>query len=327
MKNRAFAINIFSLLTVIFSSTAVYADGEKFGLVGKSIDDANFVAAAKACAEAAEKSGDTCKFIGAKGSEHFRTQDSAISEALKGGLDAIAVSITSSEWLGTNSLEQASQAGIPILTFDSALEGQYSALQAGYIGPNNVSFGHDIAQAAIKLRPTGGTICIMSGGTKNPNLNQRIAGIRQALSLNDNYPEDKRLFGENGWTEHSRCPLFNRDDSEMAVTQMVFALENLDVDVFLSVGGWPVVNTELYSKLVAPLKESLLHKKNKKIIIGVGNPSANQLLLIDKGLAHAYVAIDFAEMGRLSYEHMKQLSNGKVIPPITYTKSKLYFQK
>jgi|GEM_PF-4674683 hypothetical protein len=60
--------------------------------------------------------------------------------------------------------------------------------------------------------------------------------------------------------------------------------------------------------------------RNKKFIIapGVGKILSEYQKLLDDGLIHGFVSINFKQTGKLAYEPMKDAADGKPIPETTY---------
>lgn len=300
------------------------AKGLRFGIAGKSADDANFLAVWEGCAKAAKQAGDECVNIGLPGPANVHKQDGAIADAVDKGIDGLAVSVTNSEWLARSSLGKAFVKKIPVITFDSDLDQSHAYLRRGYIGPDNLKVGSDLAQLALRFRPVGGTLCLMSGDPYNINLNERIAGVRRMLSGQGTYPANRKLQGEGGWREVSRCPFFNFDQPAMAIEQMKAALVGEKADVFVSVGHWPVLEPDRYRQGLAELKRADRDFDKRAIIIGIGKLMPAQQQLLQERLVYGYVSIEFEEMGRIAYFYLKRLVKGKGIPRLTYTKHSIY---
>ncbi|WP_020410187.1 substrate-binding domain-containing protein [Hahella ganghwensis] len=302
----------------------VHAEGKLFAIVSKNLNDINFINAWQGCQEEAEKNGDTCKHVGEPEFPHFRIQDSVISQVLEEPVDGIAVSVLNSEYLASHSLKLAYEKKLPVVTFDSDLEPQHQYLRKAYIGPDNKAFGHNLAREAKRYRPEGGNVCLMSGAVFDPNLNNRIQGIREELSGDSAWDRKRKLDGQNGWSEPDRCPWYNWDNYERALQQMWEAIYRSEINVFISVGAWPVSNPTLYQDVMSPARQLFLEAKGKIVVVGIGTPEAAHEALLEKQYVHAYVAIDFREMGRLTYENLKKLSEGEEIPEWTWTNNRVH---
>jgi len=313
-----------TILVFLLSSTNVLADGMTFGIAGKQVDDINFIAVWKSCLQEAQKYGDTCLHIGEKGPAHFRIQDKSIAEAINKGIDGLAVSVTNSEWLYKHALTTAVKKNIPLITFDSDLDKNHAHMRSAYVGMDNLQVGREMGRIAQKLRPQGGTVWLMSGVKYSTNLNKRLMGIRQTLSGNLQFPEGKKLSGKGGWKEHNRSPWYCWDDYARSLKQMKVTLTDPKVDVFISVGHWPIINADSYRQTISSIRNDVPDTHKKTIIIGVGELLPEQMELLRENIVHAYISLDFEEMGRKSYHYLKKLAMGEKIPPVTHTGIKVY---
>ena len=308
-----FTLCILAILST-FAHNFASAKGRVFGLVGKSLDDGNFIEAWRGCDEEAKSSKDNCILLGGKGPADPRFQSAAIDEALKTNrFAAFAVSVTDSGTIA----KTLQSAKVPIITFDSPFISKDEHLSRAYVGVNNEEFGRDLARVAKRLRPQGGSICLMTDAN-DPNLALRVRGVRKELSLNNHFPDDLRLNGEGKWTESKRCPWNSGDKIERSMDEITVTLKNIKPDVFLSVGHWPVVNPKSYRLVTGPFREDLI-KKKRIMIVGVGKITPEYAALMDEKLVHGYVSINFKEIGKKSFKLMKAAVEGKAIPPLVYT--------
>jgi ribose transport system substrate-binding protein len=86
--------------------------------------------------------------------------------------------------------------------------------------------------------------------------------------------------------------------------------------------AWPMNDIDAFRDTVEIYNNEL--KTHKKIIIiGVGKILPSYKALLKEHLVHAYVSIDFFEMGRETYRNMKKAANGESIAKTTYTKNEI----
>lgn len=302
-----------SLLLLLVPHVALAA-GLTFGIVGKSVDDGNFVDAWQGCQDEARRFGDECKLLGGHGPAQPRIQAQEIDAALKiNQFDALAISVTSSRLIA----QTLQGSNMPVFTFDSPFEAKDASISRAYIGTDNLAFGRALAKIAKKLRPQGGTICIITA-MHDPNLALRVRGVRQELSGNEEASAEQRLEGAGGWSESKRCPWNSGDDPLHTMTALTITLNKLLPDVILSVGQWPVLDSVSYRKAVQLIQQDLITKK-RLVIVGAGKIQPEQAALMRDKLVHGYVSIDFPKMGKLTYKVMKAAAEGKPFAPITYT--------
>ncbi len=297
-----------ALLWVCVTGEAL-AGAQVFGLAGKRVDDANFVAAWRGCEAEARTQGDRCLHLGRAGAANARLQDEAIRAALRDGVAALAVSVTHSGFLAGQGLAEARSLGVPVVTFDSDLDWPHRDQRRVYVGPDNHAFGRALGELVRRQWPQGGTVCLMSADLHDPNLNQRLAGVRAALSgASEHVPA--RLKGEGGWSEPARCPWYNGDDPSRARNQVALSLDTLHVTAVVSVGAWPIVEPAAYQQMLKRLQEGG-REAGRTVFVGTGVLSPQQALLLRDGHLGGTVEMDFEAMGRAAYRAMKQLSRGE----------------
>lgn len=314
---------VLGLFCALLFAPLASADSLRFALVAKTIDHPPFIQAGKGCAEAARAEGDSCILLGPSGSAHFRQQDRILGEALGMGLDGIAVSVTRSHWLAEHSLQRAGQT--PLITFDADLEPADQHLRRAYVGYDDRKFGHRLGRLAQRIRPQGGQLCLLAGSLHDTNIDMRIQGVRDYLGGAQGVGPSGHLSGASGWREHARCPLYSSGNQEVALRQLATILDSASIDLIISMGSWPVSDPEKFRKDAGPLlAEHQARGTRPAIVIGIGEPSAEQLALLDEGLVQAYLAVSFRELGRQSYWVLKRLAQGKPVPRTTLLESRVY---
>lgn len=299
--------NVYLSFLLACISCTVPAKGLSFGLVAKSIDDANFISVWQGCNEAAKGSGDKCLLLGPKGDAQLRLQEAAVLSAVKSQqYDALAISVISSSFVA----RALKNVDIPVITFDSPFNKEHEYLSNAYVGIDNITFGKYLAKIAKQLLPHGGTVCFMSA-VHDPNLARRILGARIEFSGNNKLTSSTRLHGK--WTETNRCPWDSSDSETRSLAQLKFTLKNIEPDVFISVGHWPIADRAAYMKTIKPFRENIINDQ-PFIIVGIGNQSIEEVdNLMSNGLIHGFVSIDFTDLGRKVYWVMKKIVEGKVI--------------
>lgn len=297
-------ISIFIILIVFFINSSLFAQGLVFGIVGKSVDDFNFIDTYKGCNQAAKQFGDKCVLLGSTGSANIRTQQKAIKKALETKeFSALAISVINSKFIA----QTIENTKIPIITFDSPFENKYKHLSKSYVGINNTQFGEDLAKIVKQLQPKGGSVCFMSI-QYDPNLQLRVDGMRTELKISK----------EAKWQEYKRCLWNTSDNMERPLLQLKLTLNYLKPDAFISVGHWPILDIDGYKKTIEPIKEDIINKKHI-IVLGIGAKSIPEVeLLMKKGLLHGYVSIDFKEIGERSYHIMKDIVNGEKVDSLNF---------
>ncbi len=302
---------------------AVAAQGRAFAVLGKSSDDPNFIDVAFACELEALAHDDRCELLHAPGHATPRPQVFALRKALaSGSFSAVAISVILSDPLAAILRNYPS---LPVVTFDSPFDQANQDLSLAYVGPDNQSFGRDLAKIAMQRRPEGGRVVIMSAAN-DPNLRERVIGIRKELSGDDTLSGMKRLTGENGWIEDRRSPWLTGDNVERTLDQLTFSLKELNADVIISVGHWPVIQPSFFKVQTEPYHDQLMTGKTL-VIAGVGNVSRGIQELLDDGLVAGVVSIDFPQIGKQLYYVLSDLLDHKVVPRKTLIPNKLIMGK
>jgi ribose transport system substrate-binding protein len=215
-------------------------------------------------------------------------------------------------------LEKAKAAGIPVLTWDSDLLDKDKALRVAYVGTYNYDIGTNLAKIVQSIKPSGGTICIQSGGAAAANHNERMQGIRDVLSgkKSDKAPGDK-LTGQNGWTEPDGCPLYTNDDFLVA-NQQLSDINNKypKLDAFVPTGGFPQFAPEAYRKAAEKLKPRVA---DKSLALVVADTLPVQMQFLKDGLSLGQVGQRPFEMGYKTMFFLKDLKEGKTVKDPTYT--------
>jgi len=291
---------------ILLQSLPVFAQGLTFGIVAKTIDDGNFIETWQGCQQQAQNFGDNCELIGASGPAHIRKQAHALREALASNkYDALAISVIKPDVIA----KLLDKTDIPIITFDSPFDSSTRHYSRAYVGTNNEQLGQDLAKLAIKSKPQGGTVCIMTAAN-DENLAERVKGIRQILNTH------------GGWTESPRCPWNSSDDISRTMKQISVTLKTIQPDLFIGSGHWPVVDPASYRATVEPYKSQLTDGK-MTVLLATGIVTAEQQKLVHEHLVHGYISINFNQIGKQSYDTMKALIEGQTVEPLNYVSNNI----
>ncbi|MFY8274391.1 substrate-binding domain-containing protein [Pseudoalteromonas sp. SSDWG2] len=282
--------------SVMFSSQSVAQ--MTLAIVGKTKNDTFYQKSFEGCQVFASKYPDvTCIYDGSDDYQDVRTQALIIEELLDKGIDGLLVSTTDSDFLASRVLLTAQRQGVPVITFDSDLLPQHAHFRLAYVGTNNFDFGVALAEAAKAYKgEETQSICIQSGHPTTPNLNERIKGVRYALSGN---AEDK-LDGRKGWVEHPRCPLYTLGQRDKALEQLLTMANDEQAPIFLAVAGFAQFNLG-YIQAMTPFKQRIA---DQQLVVVSADTEAVQLEALAQGLSSINIGQDPFEMGRKSAELM-----------------------
>ena len=293
-------IALAALAAAMLTGTAAAQDQTyRFAIVPKAMNNPYFDLSRDGCTQRAQELGNIeCVYIGPVEHEPA-TQTQIIQDLISQGVDGLAISVSDAN-AAKNVIQQAVDAGIPVITFDA--DAPDSARQA-HVGTDNREFGRQLAEQLKKQRPEGGTYGMISGGPAAQNLADRVEGVREGLQ------------GSN-WTEVQGSPLFSNDDLALSVQQMQdIATANPDINAILPVGGWPMFVPEAYKAFVDSQKA---RRDAGEFALVVADTLPIQLQLLKEGYADALVGQRPYEMGQRAMDILLALKKGEQVDEITY---------
>lgn len=269
-------------------------------LVGKTKNDSFYQQSYQGCvAFASQHTGVNCIYDGSNDYQDVRTQVLVINDLLKKNIDALLVATTDGDFLVKGALKQAKQRGIPVITFDSDVLAEHSAYRLAYVGTDNFAFGVALGNAAKAYQTqTPQSVCIQTGHATSPNLNERMQGVRFALSGQ----KTQRLDGSSGWIEHERCPLYTIGKRAVALEQVQAMITEPTPPIFIAVAGFAQFNSE-YSAVISPFKDKIA---SQDVVIISADTEQGQLDILKQGLSTVNIGQNPYEMGRKGAELLYQ---------------------
>jgi ribose transport system substrate-binding protein len=306
---------------VFFTGQASAQDKVVIAVVPKNLNNPFFDQAKLGCDKAVAEIGADkveCFFTGPPEHGGGDEQVQIVADLIAKGVDGIAVAAANAAAMGSV-LPAAKEAGIPVLTWDTDLLPENKDLRAAYIGTHNYDIGVNLAKLAQEIKPSGGTICIQSGGAAAANHNERMQGIRDTLAgVARGEPPGERLTGQNGWTEVDGCPLYTNDDFPLSVQQLEDILGKYpDLDAFIPTGGFPQFVPDAYRNAVSQYKDKIA---SGELALVVADTLPVQIDLMKEGLSAGQVGQRPFEMGYKVINAIYDMHNGKPAPADpTYT--------
>ena len=270
----------------------------------KSVDNPFFLDARDGCQAGAKQFRVKCEFNGTTESDVAK-QVQFLENRLSAGNLACAASSANDVAPLVPVIAKYEEKGIPVLTWDSDVEG---SKRRAFIGIDSKDAGRQAGALFLKFfpktyKPKSGSnkiqIAIGTGGLGAPNLNDRIAGFREAID------KDGRFQVVAG------SPFPDDDDvgKSIKVLQDVLAA-NPKLD------GFFISNTLVY---FSPAFESTLKAAGRikadgsSDLIHVGfDPTSASVPLVGKGLVSGLVAQPPVEYGRLSVELCTKIVKNKL---------------
>jgi ribose transport system substrate-binding protein len=289
-----------AVAVTMMAAPAVAQTKYHFAVVPKAMNNPFFDVARDGCMKRAKELGNVeCIYKGPIEHEPA-TQAQIIQDFVTQKVDGLAISVADVAAM-SKSIEAASAAGIPVVTFDADAPG---SKRIAYIGTNNKDFGLALGKQLLQLRPEGGKYAMISGGPGAKNLAERVDGVREALK-------------GSKWVEVSGSPTFCNDDSALAVQQMSdLRTATPDLAAIIPVGGWPMFAPEGYKAFVNKNKKDI---DAGKFTLVVADTLKMQLELLRDGYSNALTGQRPFEMGEKSMDILLAIKKGEKVPEIVYT--------
>jgi len=287
-------------VTIAMMATPAFAQTYKFAVVPKAMNNPFFDVARDGCLKRAKELGNVeCIYKGPIEHEPA-TQAQIIQDFITQKVDGLAISVADVASM-TKSIEAATAAGIPVITFDADAPG---SKRIAYIGTNNKDFGVALGKQLLQLRPDGGKYAMVSGGPGAKNLAERVDGVREALK-------------GSKWVEVQGSPTFCNDDSTLAVQQMTdLRTATPDLAGIVPVGGWPMFAPEGFKAFVNKNKKDI---DSGKLTLVVADTLKMQLELLRDGYSNALTGQRPFEMGEKSMDTLLAIKKGQKVPEVIYT--------
>ena len=287
-------------MAIAMMATPAFAQTYKFVIVPKAMNNPFFDVARDGCLKRAKELGNVeCIYKGPVEHEPA-TQAQIIQDFVTQKVDGLAISVADVAAM-TKSIEAATAAGIPVITFDADAPG---SKRIAYIGTNNKDFGLALGKQLLQLKPEGGKYAVVSGGPGAKNLAERVDGVREALK-------------GSKWTEVAGSPTFCNDDPALAVQQMAdLRTATPDLGAIVPVGGWPMFAPEGYKAFVNKNKKDI---EAGKLTLVVADTLKMQLELVRDGYSNALTGQRPFEMGEKAMDALLAIKKGQKVPEVIYT--------
>jgi ribose transport system substrate-binding protein len=287
-------------MAIAMMATPAFAQTYKFVIVPKAMNNPFFDVARDGCLKRAKELGNVeCIYKGPVEHEPA-TQAQIIQDFVTQKVDGLAISVADVAAM-TKSIEAATAAGIPVITFDADAPG---SKRVAYIGTNNKDFGLALGKQLLQLKPEGGKYAVVSGGPGAKNLAERVDGVREALK-------------GSKWTEVAGSPTFCNDDPALAVQQMAdLRTATPDLGAIVPVGGWPMFAPEGYKAFVNKNKKDI---DAGKLTLVVADTLKMQLELLRDGYSNALTGQRPFEMGEKAMDALLAIKKGEKVPEVIYT--------
>ena len=289
----------------LFQPAGAQAEEKKkvlLGFVAKSLSNDVFQAAQVGAADAAKELGPKYNAevqleIRTPNDEDATKQAEAIEALARMGAQGIAVSCSEANTV-TPSIDKAVSRGVQVMCFDSDAP---KSKRFAYYGTDDKSCGERTVDVLAKAMGEKGTVAILAGNQSAPNLQNRVAGAKEALKK---YPNMK--LNNPGVFYHVETP----EKAAEAVQQAQNA--NPGIQGWAMIGGWPLFTANALKWPAGSIK-----------VVAVDALPA-QLSYVKDGYVEALLAQDCYGWGTKSVEILldkiiknQSPSDVKVIDPLT----------
>ena len=225
--------------------------------------------------------------------EDHTFQAENIMAAVDAGTDAILVSGSNENSIRT-AINQAVDRGVPVMTFDSDAP---DSKRFAFYGADDIALGEQLMNELARLMANKGRIAILAGSRDSRNLQQRVAGIKQAAAT---FPGIE-IIG-----------VFNHDESAQAATSEVLRVnaEHPDIGGWAMIGGWALFDETLLDKI---------DPEKLKIVAVDALPA--QLPYVEQGIVPVLLAQPTFRWGKVSVEKIiDKIHHQKEVPVINTMK-------
>ena len=202
------------------------------GFIGKSLTNDVFQAAEAGARDAVANAGakyhvDVELEVRTPNDEDATKQAEAVEALSRRGADGIAVSCSEANTV-TPSIDQAVDKGAQVVCFDS--DAPNSKRFAVY-GTDDRECGLRVINELAKVMGEKGNVAILAGNQSAPNLQARVAGVKEGLAK---YPNMKLID-----------TFYHVETPEKAAEEVASAQNaNPDINGWAMIGGWPLFTAD-----------------------------------------------------------------------------------
>ena len=278
---------LFAATALAISAGSALAQKKQLVIVVKGLDNPFFEAIHQGCEKWNKENASSeynCFYTG-PASTSDEAGEAQIVQDMLGKADTAAIAISPSNAPLIANTIKAANPKIPVMTIDADLKTEDAALRKTYLGTDNYLMGFRLGEYVKKVKPNGGTVCLIEGNAAADNILRRASGTRDALSGQKGL---ERLNGEGGWTEVAGCPVFTNDDGPAGVQAMTDILTaNPKLDAIVIEGGWPLFGApQPYRQLTDQYKKQI---DDKSLVIVAADTIGEEVALAKEGRVEALV--------------------------------------
>jgi ribose transport system substrate-binding protein len=239
---------------------------------------------------AGQKLGVTVEMLGPAQASDVTAQVQIVETLVAKKIDGIAISPNDPDGM-TSVIDQAIQAGIPVITFDSDAP---KSKRLCYVGTDNYTAGRIAGQQLLKFLGKSGKYAIMTGSLGALNLNERIKGFHDELKAQQADLQEVNLLTCDETTDRAMDQI---EDLTRATP---------DLKAWFVTGCWATVSP----------KGAFLNALGQRtdMIVIAFDTVKEELLLVQDGLVQALIAQRPFDMGFRCIEMLHRLHSEKKQP-------------
>ncbi|MDR3374717.1 MAG: substrate-binding domain-containing protein [Ancalomicrobiaceae bacterium] len=227
-----------------------------------------------------------------------RSQAQIVLDFVAKNVDGIALSPADDPAVRA-AIGQAVKSGIPVVTFDADAP---TSGRSAFVGTNARDFGRSLGASLKRWKPKGGKFAILATDPAQPNLAERVVGVRDGIGRD--------------WLEIVDSPLKAGPTYADTVAGIDHLLDSYsDVDAVISVGAWPMLATDDWRALIAKYKSRV---DKAQVVLVVADALPLQKDLVREGLGHVLVGQRPTDMGARIAELLHDLKHGRKVPEVVY---------
>ncbi|MFC4619346.1 sugar-binding protein [Camelliibacillus cellulosilyticus] len=267
-----------------------------FVLVPEEMDNAYWHLVEKGAKDAGKALGAAVEYIGPAQADLERHND-VIEEAIASKVDGIITQGLNTDQM-TPVINNAIQHGIPVITVDTD---DPESRRAAYIGTDNFQAGRLAGQKLAEATGGKALVGIVTGSFESESQKERVAGFKDVIK---HYPGIKIVAIESSHITRIQA----------AEKTNKILIEHPDVNAFF---GTSALDGSGISAVAQRYK-----KQGSLYIIGF-DTLPETLKLLKEGWIDATVSQEPYLMGYKSVQDLVSLINGKQVPEVEYTKTKV----
>jgi ribose transport system substrate-binding protein len=277
-------------ICIFLISCSTSPQGPHYVIVPKALTNPYWFQVEDGMKAAGQKLGVTVEMLGPAQASDVTAQVQIVESLIAKKISGIAISPNDPDGM-TSVINQAIQAGIPVITFDSDAP---KSKRLCYVGTDNYTAGRIAGQQLLKFLGKTGPYAILTGSLGALNLNERIRGFRDELKAQGATLQEVNLLSCDETTDRAMDQI---EDLTRATPEL---------KAWFITGCWATVSP----------KGAFLNALGQRtdVIVIAFDTVKEELLLVQDGLVQALIAQRPYDMGVRCVEMLHRLNTEKKLP-------------